>query len=378
MARLALHGGFLAPTLLALVLGAAPAHAAITWTGDFETNDLKQWNEQQGPVATRVTLVGDPVRQGQHAARFEIHAEDLGSSSLNRVELGHHPDVATFENSERYYAWSVQLPKAFVAKKAHQITYFESAPPASGPSSGMNIYHQSMQFAFDAEQLSFSTEIPTFMTRWTGPITPGAWHDFVLHVKWSTDAAVGLVGLWVDGVEVVPTTPVQTMYTLDGTPQSAPLPNFMHQGIFRGSDAIADVEVMFLDNSREATTLADVLPPSGGTGGGAGNNPGGAAGVGGNGGSGGTNTGGTTASGGSSGGTGPSSGGQANQGGALDVAGQAGKSSAGSGPAPASSGCGCTVAGLAGERVQFWPLALLTLLAGSARLGRRRNTTRSA
>jgi hypothetical protein len=52
---------------LSLLTVSAPASAAIVWRGDFETNDLTQWDYTQHPE--RWTFVTNPVKQGTRAGR---------------------------------------------------------------------------------------------------------------------------------------------------------------------------------------------------------------------------------------------------------------------------------------------------------------------
>ena len=63
---------------------------------------------------------------------------------------------------------------------------------------------QAMAFEAEGEDIKFSTRVP-YALRWTGKgkLTPGHWHDFVLHVFWSHDPAKGFVEVWFDGEKVV-------------------------------------------------------------------------------------------------------------------------------------------------------------------------------
>jgi hypothetical protein len=237
----------------ALLLAATPARARVLWSGDFETGDIGQWNEKLNAANTapaRVTVVAAPVRQGKHAGRVEVRNDDLWSNGLNRVELGHHPDPTTFENSERTYAWSMMVPRAGTwDAREKQIAYFEADV----------IYMQVMSFVVHGQDIQLVTRLPADTVRWdgAGQLTRGRWHDFVLHVRWSTDARAGFVELWFDGQQVVPRTAVATMRK-DAAGQ--PKANFLHLGIFRGPPPpTPTVEVMYLDAAAEATAVEDLL-----------------------------------------------------------------------------------------------------------------------
>ncbi len=243
---------------LALVVVALPATALadIVWRGDFETNDLSQWNEQTGPVGERVTIVADPVREGMYAARVEIRPGDLGNGMLNRVEFGYHPPAEGFEGSERWYAWSaMQDADAPIGASWHVFTYWEAEV----------LYTPAITFRLYAgNELRFCTYAGGETVHWTTTFEPGMWHDFVFHVVWSPDPTVGLVELYYDGELVLPAVSTATMFTLgDGSGT----PNFIHQGMIR-DETLGVNEVFYYDGMVEATALEDVMPSGDDTSGG--------------------------------------------------------------------------------------------------------------
>ncbi len=241
-----------------LLLVAAPASATVVWRGDFETGTTKQWTSLLfGP---HITVVGTPVRHGKFAARCEVHNEDKWGNGLRRVELSYTPTAATFENSERYYAFSVMQAPDMPLSQTYRthIGYWESYP----------LYKQVMDFSVDKNQLVFSAWLnkPDGRpggTLFRGSFAPGRWHDFVLHVKWSTDPGVGFIELWYDGVRVVNKIAIQTMHLEAGTKY----PSFFHIGVLRG-DFEAEPVAVFVDSVMDATTFDDVallaVPPDGG------------------------------------------------------------------------------------------------------------------
>lgn len=236
-----------------LVAACALAHARtagaeVLWRGDFETADTSQWNELVGMVAQRLSIVEDEAVQGRYAARIEVHQGDTSQSGLTRVEVGHHPPTETFEGSERWYAWSMMIPEdAPFGDSWHLVTYWE-AEVLWTVAVSLRIY--------GGHELRFATYVPEEQVHWTSTFTPGAWHDFVLHVVWSPDPSEGLVELWHDGEQVVDPLHVATMHELQGGDAA---PNFMHQGILR-DDEIQQTEVLYLDGTIEATAREDVMP----------------------------------------------------------------------------------------------------------------------
>ena len=84
-----------------------------------------------------------------------------------------------------------------------------------------------------------------------GSLQYDRWYDFVLHVKWSTDPAVGFVELWVDGQQRVPLTHGQTLADV------AAASVYWKQGFYRS--AFAGPNTVYEDNARRGDTLAAVL-----------------------------------------------------------------------------------------------------------------------
>lgn len=239
---------------------AGPASATVLWRGDFESSDLSQYDNYV-VHAERWTFVGSQPRprQGAVAARVELQENDVGPSNLIRTEIGHTPPEATFQGSERYYAWSAMGSTDHpLGNFDHQIMFWECVAP---------IYQQEMSLHINGTQISFATSPQggRYQTRWTGTFDFGVWHDFVLHVMWSLDPAEGFVELMYDGAIVVPKTFVRTMHAVQdgGGNDVTPLVSTMHHGLFLGNArAGKPVEVIYLDGAIEGETLADVLPLS--------------------------------------------------------------------------------------------------------------------
>jgi Polysaccharide lyase len=215
------------------------AQASVTWTGDFETGTIKQWSYFF--TESQLKVVMTPVRAGKYA--LEATAKTTG----DRVEVQHGTSNAN-EGAERYYGWSVMAPKP-LGPNDHQTGYFESK----------QTYMQIMSFAIKGTDVSLDIRPPNSRRLWSGrgKFTTGVWHDFVIHIKWSKDAAVGFIELWFDGQKVLNQTPAQTLWDANGP--------FFQIGFLNGTAG----EVVYVDEAREGTTLADVqlAPLVGGTGG---------------------------------------------------------------------------------------------------------------
>jgi hypothetical protein len=228
----------LAGVLLAfLVLSAGTVLAEVLFRGDFETGDTKQWKST--PKSDAVKVVTSPVREGKYALRIDgTNAARRGK--LDRIEFQHQPRD-TAEGTERYFGWSVYLPKKFTDTH-HSVGYFETR----------NSWSQVMSFEARGEDVLFTTRQP-YTRHWSGKgkLTAGRWHDFALHVLWSRDPKKGLVELWFDGEKVVPLTRTATLRDENAV--------FFQIGLMRETSDVA--ETILIDHVVEATTLAEVTPP---------------------------------------------------------------------------------------------------------------------
>jgi hypothetical protein len=222
-----------------LLVSAAAVSAEVLWRGDFETGDTSQWKGT--PKSDGVKVVTDPVRAGKYALWIDgTNAAKKGNH--DRIEFQHQPKPpGTAEGTERYFGWSVYLPKK-LTDATHSLGYFETR----------NTWSQLMAFEVKGEDIQFTTRQP-FARHWSGKgkITPGAWHDFALHVLWSRDPKKGFVEVWFDGQQVVPMIKTATLRDENVA--------FFQVGLFRETSEVP--ETIVLDHVTEATNLADVTPP---------------------------------------------------------------------------------------------------------------------
>jgi hypothetical protein len=226
--------------LLAIpLLASSPVVAEVIWRGDFETGTTEQW--KGAPKSDGVKVVTEPVREGKYALRIDgTNAARRGK--LDRIEFQHQPKPpGTAEGTERYFGWSVYLPKKFTDSH-HGVGYFETR----------NSWSQLMAFEARGEDIQFSTRVP-YKLHWTGKgkLTPGQWHDFAVHVLWSRDPAKGFVEVWFDGEKVVPLTKTATLRDENVA--------FFQLGFIRETSDVP--ETIIIDHVVEATTLKEVTPP---------------------------------------------------------------------------------------------------------------------
>ena len=224
--------------LVFLFVTATTVSAEVIWRGDFETGDTSQW---KGAPKDGVTVVRDPVREGKYALRIDgTNAAKKGK--LDRIEFQHQPKPpGTAEGTERYFGWSVYLPKKLTDAN-HSLGYFETRKSWS----------QLMAFEVKGEDILFTTRVP-YKQQWRGKgkMTAGKWHDFALHVLWSRDPEKGFVEVWFDGEKVVPLTKTATLKDENVA--------FFQIGLLRETSDVP--ETILIDHVTEATTLEDVNPP---------------------------------------------------------------------------------------------------------------------
>lgn len=278
LASLCAVSSFLLPSL---------ATAAPVWVGDFETNDLSQFDGLLNANINGVdyiTLVQDVVVQGQYAARIELHDDAVWSNGLRRVELHHTPAPGrTAEGAQTWFAWSFYLPETLSADVDQSIGYWETA----------SSYQQLLVWNVSGEQVTFATRFPEYVQHWQDDVaTAGVWHRIAIHLVWSQDPDSGSVDVWFDGEQVVTAAAVATLADTNAA--------FTQLGLLRGNFDFDDVPVIYIDDAVEGDSYEDVHPELAPTGGESSSGGGDSAGDGGSSGgastSGGSSTGGGTAS----------------------------------------------------------------------------------
>ena len=225
---------------VASLLTAAHVSAEVIWRGDFETGTTEQWPGAQKSESVKV--VTEPVRAGKFALRID-GTNAARRKDHDRIEFQHQPkSPGTGEGTERYFGWSIFLPKKLVPG-SHTLGYFETR----------NSWSRLMAFEAQGEDINCTTRVP-YALRWTGRarLKPGRWHDFAVHVLWSRDPKKGFVEIWFDGEKVVPLTNTATLRDENVA--------FFQIGLFRETSEVP--EIIFIDHVIEATTLAEVTPPA--------------------------------------------------------------------------------------------------------------------
>jgi MYXO-CTERM domain-containing protein len=232
--------GLLVSLLAVLVPGLS--WAGVVWKGDFETGDLSQYSGMQRVSADRLQVVASPVTQGRYALMATVkQGDDPINSSGNRNELYYQGKEK--EGSEYYYRWQVLFPADYPSVKTWQVfTQWHHTGCCGSPPVEFFVYGEELRLT-----------LTDSVTPWSTKLVRGQWQDFVFHVKWSSDPAVGFVELWHNGQRVLNRYAHATMYAGDGI--------YLKLGLYR-SDTVQPVGVVFHDGFTQATQLEDVLPPA--------------------------------------------------------------------------------------------------------------------
>ncbi|MHA7628032.1 polysaccharide lyase [Corallococcus sp. M7] len=234
--------------LLKLVAAAslmpALSFAGVLWKGDFETGNTSQWTRQQAVANSRLQVVTDVVRDGRYALKATVKQGDNPiNASGNRNELLYLTHET--QGKEYYYKWSTLFPSNYPVHDSWQvITQWHQESCCGSPP---------LEFFVRGDKINLRVGGNTTPVLWQTSIDKGNWHDFVLHVKWSSDKKVGFVELWHNGEHVLPKT--------YGANQFGKELNYLKMGLYR-DNAIKPEGTIFHDGFTMATTLEDVMPPA--------------------------------------------------------------------------------------------------------------------
>lgn len=231
---------------------------AVIWRGD----DLNAWSGSEVVQPDRIGIVPD-VKRGEklvRALRFLVKKNDYPpgkGTSGPRAELLRQDKRP--EGTERYCAFSVMFPKGSFAVKEGSWQVFHQyhqgyLPDGAG---GWKTIGRSppVEFSIVGSTLYLKTndhKAPDYKekTHWSAPLEYDKWYDFILHAKWSSNPATGFLRLFLNGKEVVPRTPVATMF-----------PGFdiyLKAGLYRKKDIEPD-SVVYHRGYLETNTLDEAL-----------------------------------------------------------------------------------------------------------------------
>jgi len=207
---------------------------------DYETGNLDQWDGAQAVARDRIRVVGDPVDQGRYAARFEVRQGDNPIDANDRAEVQLRSDAG--EGDERWYAWSTMAAPGFPGRASGFQTIMQWRPAETPGPPSIGFYVEDGRILLktnphdaDAQAVGFPEVI------WSGPLDPGRWHHYALHVWWSGSDDAGALQLFVDGRRATRRVVTRTLYPGQRS--------YLKQGYYRSAD-IAPTGVVYHDALR--------------------------------------------------------------------------------------------------------------------------------
>ncbi len=280
---------------LALASGGAEARGgAVSFVGDYETGDYRQWGSLQyefdRPVSESFNVVTAPVRQGRYAAQFIVRHgySPFGWDESTEVARGFSDQGA---GSEYYYAFSFLVPEDWLDPKGwalivqfytQSFSVFLGPPPISIDAGARELRAQvhTGRFPIASGPRVGQEYRRSFLIAPT--LNPGRWNDLVVHVRWAADGSGFLhiwhrVGsgwwrraVWVDGIPTLRYNPGYKGGAAD------PI-GLIKQGLYRQSFCRLPVQlgcagdparragvqppsVLYHDGFRRGATLEDVQP----------------------------------------------------------------------------------------------------------------------
>jgi hypothetical protein len=236
------------------VVPAVPANTVL-WTGDAETGDLSQYQDTPWNVVggTAPRVVTSPVREGRYAVELSLPHASTPSDGIccgSRDELV--PKFRDFApGDDLYFGFSTYLKPGFPVDAYWQsITQFKQNFDGSPP--------VELDVGSGSYELVGGDGHPDNPKQFIKPLAPavtGRWVDWVIHMKFSPDPAVGFVEVWKDGALVLPrfAPATGTMYPgPDGVDAS-----YLKMGYYR-DPTINRPGTIYFDRWRIGTSLSVV------------------------------------------------------------------------------------------------------------------------
>jgi hypothetical protein len=294
----------------ALAFPATRATATLVWTGNYDTVNLYQWLNVQcgGPAPTcpcsslqfgtgacatfpdtsnpfsqtggRFQLVSSTTRQGTgYALQVQLlDGDSFGGNVRNEVSSAadpNHAEIRWGEGDEIWYGWSTMFDPGFptpgsVASPWVLFTQWHHANDDFSPPLSMALQTNGAG-DFSVQLWATHTYGVDNVPLWQAPIARGQWHDFVVHVKWSSDST-GFVELYygVNGaVPALQTLSPPNAYCqgqFNGTRCFGPTlftgqNVYIKQGLYR-NPALHGSMTVYHDAMKAGTTISDVSLPT--------------------------------------------------------------------------------------------------------------------
>lgn len=183
------------------------------FVGNVDGGDFCQWATVQNKVANKPACSYDQAFHGMRveresathktAARFEVRDGDVPEfGGDERAELRAPGVVDVREGDERWYEVQFRFPSSFQNPTSWFVVLQWHAGGGPPPLA------LEVSPAGTLDLVNNRGEAPK---KTIGPVRKGSWVKYVLHVKFSTDPAVGFAEVYEDGTLVVAKHPRRTM-----------------------------------------------------------------------------------------------------------------------------------------------------------------------
>jgi hypothetical protein len=227
-----------------------PAGGDVLWQATPEAGGLGGWTYLHSAVSVGITSAasGAPVRNGTHSFYSEVR-DGVTIFGTERSEWANGPGESTnyryAPGDETYTAVSV-----YPASDFPTFSHWSLVTQWKGPYEGTP--PQQISLISDQWAIVGSGQVSPRPRLVFGTIQRGAWNDFIVHHRWSSDPTVGFVEVWFNGVLALPKTFLKTCDTTT--------PLFLDVGMYRDSGPTTGTARMWIDAIKIGLTKAAVAP----------------------------------------------------------------------------------------------------------------------
>ncbi|MDX6423494.1 MAG: hypothetical protein QOI67_965 [Gaiellaceae bacterium] len=217
------------------------ASTAITWAGNFESNDVSQFDSVYRVAADRIQVVSGTARQGSFSGRFEVRDGDkYGGWGGERAQVAKGGSATSGEGDESWWGWSVYLPNDYQDSTSFYQIFLEWHH--NGLTGSPPVTFQVIKGRYVLRIVK--SPDPAASMYWDqydlGPAVLGQWADFTYHAKWSVDRTKALNEVWLNGAKVS---------TSNNPNLLSGFSNYVIAGWYRGDEA-SNTQVVYMDNLR--------------------------------------------------------------------------------------------------------------------------------
>lgn len=229
---------------------------SLLFSDDFATGDFTKWAQLQwtGRNTSAAGYSGTGEYSGQvvadgarpHVARFELRDGDIPPfGGGERAEITAPSACNVAPGDDRWISYDLKLDSAFTATDWGPVLTQMHGLPSDG-SPGFELFADPSGDVY----VHNGTLGPWDQVTTINAIK-GAWHHITMHVKFSSDAAVGYWAVWLDGTNVLPQRSRATMVSGDTSA-------YLKIGLYRSEVATATIIASF-DDVRFSDTAPSVL-----------------------------------------------------------------------------------------------------------------------